>query len=145
MLAIKFVLLAGSLTALVVALFILLFDAHKVTHSPEPVQVRWRRATRLMLLAVILLLPGLSIVVVPSGMAGVRVSQLSGTLGAPLYPGTHFVTPLVQRVGMYNVRDQDHDGADGREGFLRQRCVEDGNGRKRPLALHAERALKSEC
>jgi len=106
MLAIKFVLLAGSLTALVAALFILLFDAHKVTHSSEPVQVRWRRATRLMLLAVILLLPGLSIVVVPSGMAGVRVSQLSGTLGAPLYPGTHFVTPLVQRVGMFNVRDQ---------------------------------------
>ena len=62
MLAIKFVLLSGSLTALVAALFILLFDAHKVTYSTEPVQIRWRRATRLMLLAVILLLPGLSIV-----------------------------------------------------------------------------------
>ena len=117
MLAIKFVLLAGSLTALVAALFILLFDAHKVMYSPEPVPVRWRRATRLMLLAVILLLPGLSIVVVPSGMAGVRVSQLSGTLGGALYPGTHFVTPLIQRVGIYNVRDQIYstNAADGKD------------------------------
>jgi regulator of protease activity HflC (stomatin/prohibitin superfamily) len=117
MLAIKFVLLAGSLTALVAALFILLFDARKVTYSQEPVQVRWRRATHLMLLAVILLLPGLSIVVVPSGMAGVRVSQLSGTLGGALYPGTHLVTPLIQRVGIYNVRDQIYstNAADGKD------------------------------
>src|SRR5258705_4817175 len=106
MLAIKFVLLAGSLTALLAALFILLFDAHKAAHSAEPVHVRWRHATRLMLLAVILLLPGLSIVVVPSGMAGVRVSQVSGTVGGTIYPGTHFVTPLVQHVETYNVRDQ---------------------------------------
>jgi hypothetical protein len=46
-------------------------------------------------IAVLLLLPGLSIVVVPSGTAGVRVSQVSGTLGGTIYPGTHFVSPLV--------------------------------------------------
>jgi regulator of protease activity HflC (stomatin/prohibitin superfamily) len=48
----------------------------------------------------------LAIVIVPSGSAGVRVSQLSGTLGGTLYPGTHFVMPLVHHVEMYNVRNQ---------------------------------------
>jgi len=36
----------------------------------------------------------------------VRVSQLSGTVGGTIYPGTHFVSPLTQHVEMYNVRDQ---------------------------------------
>jgi len=49
---------------------------------------------------------GLSIVVVPSGTAGVRVSQLSGAVGGTIYPGTHFVSPLVQHVELYRVRDQ---------------------------------------
>ena len=39
-------------------------------------------------------------------MAGVRVSQLSGTLPGTLYPGTHFVMPLVHHVELYNIRDQ---------------------------------------
>jgi regulator of protease activity HflC (stomatin/prohibitin superfamily) len=44
--------------------------------------------------------------VVPSGMAGVRVSQLSGTVGSTIYPGTHLVVPLIQHMETYNVRDQ---------------------------------------
>jgi regulator of protease activity HflC (stomatin/prohibitin superfamily) len=43
--------------------------------------------------------------VVPAGLAGVRVSQVSGTLPGTLYPGTHFVVPLVQRVETYSIRD----------------------------------------
>jgi regulator of protease activity HflC (stomatin/prohibitin superfamily) len=39
-------------------------------------------------------------------MAGVRVSQISGTLPGTLYPGTHFVMPLMHRVELYNIRDQ---------------------------------------
>src|ERR1019366_8286939 len=39
-------------------------------------------------------------------MAGVRVSQISGTLPGTLYPGLHLVLPLVQRIELYDVRDQ---------------------------------------
>jgi regulator of protease activity HflC (stomatin/prohibitin superfamily) len=46
-----------------------------------------------------------SIVVVPSGMGGVRISQIRGTLPGTLYPGTHFVTPLVESVQTFDLRD----------------------------------------
>ena len=36
----------------------------------------------------------------PSGMAGVRVSEFSGTRPGVLYPGLHLVTPLVDSVAM---------------------------------------------
>src|SRR5438270_290752 len=52
------------------------------------------------------LLVAFSIVVVPSGMAGVRVSQMSGTLPGTLYPGVHFVMPLVEDVALFDTRDQ---------------------------------------
>ena len=39
-------------------------------------------------------------------MAGVRVSQTKGTLAGTLYPGVHFVAPLVERVELFNTRDQ---------------------------------------
>jgi regulator of protease activity HflC (stomatin/prohibitin superfamily) len=55
------------------------------------------------LLAILL---GASIHVVPAGMAGIRVSQLSGTLPSTLYPGTHFVVPMVQSVSLYDTRDR---------------------------------------
>lgn len=65
-----------------------------------------RRATvRACLLAIAALLLSLSIQVVPAGMAGVRVSQLSGTLPGTLYPGIHFVLPLIQQVESYATRD----------------------------------------
>jgi regulator of protease activity HflC (stomatin/prohibitin superfamily) len=81
-------------------------DARKVMLQPDSTSIRWRLFTRYVVIAILLLLPGLSIVVVPSGMAGVRVSQLSGTVGGTIYPGTHFVSPLVQHMELYNVRDQ---------------------------------------
>jgi regulator of protease activity HflC (stomatin/prohibitin superfamily) len=67
---------------------------------------RWRLPIRLALLGLIPLLAGLSIAVVPAGMAGVRVSQISGTLPATLYPGLHLVVPLIQTVETYDLRDQ---------------------------------------
>ena len=69
-------------------------------------QPRWREGGRLAAMAVIPLLVGISIVVVPSGMAGVRISQMSGTLPGTLYPGLHLVFPLVQSVALYDTRDQ---------------------------------------
>ena len=68
--------------------------------------VRWRPAAQLAIAALIPLLLGISIVVVPAGMAGVRVSQVSGTLPGTVYPGLHLVVPLVQSVALYDMRDQ---------------------------------------
>jgi regulator of protease activity HflC (stomatin/prohibitin superfamily) len=69
-------------------------------------QLNWRLPGRLALFSLIPLLAGLSIAVVPAGMAGVRVSQISGTLPDTLYPGLHLVVPLVQTVQTYDMRDQ---------------------------------------
>lgn len=71
-----------------------------------PEELRWRLATALAVLAWFPLLLSLAIVVIPSGMAGVRVSQLSGTLPGTLYAGAHFVRPLIDRVALYDIRDQ---------------------------------------
>lgn len=68
--------------------------------------VRWQTAGKLAGLAWLPLLLGVSIVVVPSGTAGVRVSQLTGTRPGTLYPGLHFVIPLVERVALYDIRDR---------------------------------------
>ena len=106
MLAIKYVLLTGALSMFIAAAIVLGRDARKVMLQPDTSSIRWRLFTRYVVIAVLLLLPGLSVVVVPSGMAGVRVSQLSGTVGGTIYPGTHFVSPLTQHVELYNVRDQ---------------------------------------
>ena len=106
MLAIKYALLTGALSMFIAAAVVLARDARKVMLQPDSSSIRWRLFTRHVVIAILLLLPGLSIVVVPSGMAGVRVSQLSGTVGGTVYPGTHFVSPLVQQMELYTVRDQ---------------------------------------
>jgi hypothetical protein len=95
MLAIKYVLLTGALSMFIAAAVVLGTDARKVMLQPDSSSIRWRLFSRYVVIAVLLLLPGLSIVVVPSGTAGVRVSQVSGTLGGTIYPGAHFVSPLV--------------------------------------------------
>ena len=68
--------------------------------------VRWRLAQRLALLSLLPILLSLSIVVVPDGFAGVRVSQIWGARHGTLYPGVHFVTPLVDSVALYDTREQ---------------------------------------
>jgi regulator of protease activity HflC (stomatin/prohibitin superfamily) len=52
------------------------------------------------------LLVAFSIVVVPSGMAGVRISDVSGTVPGTLYPGAHMVMPLAEDVALFDTRDQ---------------------------------------
>jgi regulator of protease activity HflC (stomatin/prohibitin superfamily) len=73
-------------------------------HTPLP--VRWRTTIALALMAWIPLLAALAIAVIPSGHAGVRVSQVSGTRPGTLYAGTHFVTPLVDHVELFDLRDR---------------------------------------
>jgi regulator of protease activity HflC (stomatin/prohibitin superfamily) len=71
----------------------------------EEVAMAWRGPVMLALLACLPLLIAMSIVVVPSGMGGVRISQTRGTMPGTLYPGAHFVTPLVDSVELFDLRD----------------------------------------
>ncbi len=71
----------------------------------EPKEISWRSAVALALAACVPLLIAGSIVVVPSGMGGVRISQISGTLPGTLYPGVHFIAPLVDSVQTFDLRD----------------------------------------
>jgi len=102
----KYALLTASIGFFTAAAAVVAMDIREAVRSSRPLAARWPLAGRLALVAWVPLLLALSIVVVPSGSAGVRVSQLSGTLGGTLYPGTHFVMPLVHHVELFNVRDQ---------------------------------------
>ena len=75
------------------------------TLPPIP-RMRWRASLALALLAWGPILVAMGIVVVPSGVAGVRVSQTKGTLAGTLYPGAHFVTPMAESVALFDTRDQ---------------------------------------
>jgi regulator of protease activity HflC (stomatin/prohibitin superfamily) len=70
-----------------------------------PEEILLRGPLALILVACLPLLVAASIVVVPSGMGDVRVSQIRGTLPGTLYPGVHFVTPLVDSVQTFDLRD----------------------------------------
>ncbi|MBI5282603.1 MAG: hypothetical protein HY858_13040 [Candidatus Solibacter usitatus] len=78
-------------------------EPERPARSPEP--LRWRIALKLGLLSLLPLLAGLSILVVPSGFAAIRVSQVSGPRPGTLYPGVHAIVPLIERAELYNTRD----------------------------------------
>jgi hypothetical protein len=122
MLLLKYLLLSAGIAMFVIAAGILSFDAYllftwqrrRLKFDPEkgtpapglsPI-LRWRIPVALVMLAWAPLLISAGIVIVPSGMAGVRVSQTKGTLAGTPYPGVHFVIPLVERVELFNTRDQ---------------------------------------
>lgn len=73
---------------------------------PRAPKLEWDLIRKLAVAACIPTLLSLSIEVVPSGMGGVRVSQLSGTRPGTLYPGVHFVMPLTERLALFDIRDQ---------------------------------------
>ena len=68
--------------------------------------IRWITTTKLAVVAAALSLLGRSIIVIPDGTAGVRISQISGVRPGTLYSGTHLVFPLVTRVQLYDIRDK---------------------------------------
>src|SRR5215831_12296554 len=118
MLLLKYLLMWGGIAMMVIAAGMLLYDLYleieyrkaRAAGGTEPLPpirpVRWRGAIALALLGWGPILIALGIVVVPSGMAGVRVSQTKGTLAGTLYPGIHFVTPLAESVALFDTRDQ---------------------------------------
>jgi regulator of protease activity HflC (stomatin/prohibitin superfamily) len=74
--------------------------------STPPKPVRWRMTVALCSMAWAPILLALSFVVVPSGMAGVRISQTRGTEPGTLYPGVHGVVPLLEHVELFDIRDK---------------------------------------
>jgi len=118
MLALRYLLMTGGFGMILAAVSILAYDLYLemlyrraiavpgTQPAPVKTELRWRTSLALALLAWGPLLLAFSIVVVPSGMAGVRVSQISGTEPGTLYPGAHFVTPLVEDVAIFDTRDQ---------------------------------------
>src|SRR5579862_8438835 len=117
MLALRYLLMYGGLGMILAAVSILGYDFYRellyrralatpgATLPAQP-EWRWRTSVALGLLAWGPILLAFSIVVVPTGAAGVRVSQTSGTLPGTLYPGVHLVTPLVEDVALFDTRDQ---------------------------------------
>jgi len=73
---------------------------------PEPRPFRWRLFLGMIAIGCFSLLFANSIMVVPSGMGSVRVSQTRGTLPGTLYSGVHFVTPLVEQLQTFDLRDK---------------------------------------
>jgi regulator of protease activity HflC (stomatin/prohibitin superfamily) len=69
-------------------------------------QIRWGAAAKLAIIGAISGLLGVSILVIPDGEAGVRISQLSGVRPGTLYAGTHLIVPLVDRVQLFDIRDR---------------------------------------
>ena len=119
MLLVKYALLAAGFAGLAWSAALVLLDLRRREEHrrrlavapagevppPPPPPVRWRRAGREAAASGLALLYGMSIVVVPSGRAGVRVSQLWGTRPGALYPGVHVIKPLVEDVVLYDTRD----------------------------------------
>jgi regulator of protease activity HflC (stomatin/prohibitin superfamily) len=123
MLAIKYLLMVAGVLLLAAGAAIAIYDAWRVfQHSrwlargtgedvaPEmidgPQPVRWRISVALGVVACLPLLIAMSIVVVPSGMGGVCISDTRGTLPGTLYSGVHFIAPLGEHVQTFDLRDQ---------------------------------------
>jgi len=117
MLALKYLLMFGGFGMILVAVGILGYDLYAEmlrrralatpgADVPPIPERRWRTSIALILLAWAPILLAFSIVVVPTGMGGVRVSQTSGTVAGTLYPGVHMVKPLLEDVALFDTRDQ---------------------------------------
>jgi regulator of protease activity HflC (stomatin/prohibitin superfamily) len=102
-------LMAAALTIPLYGLWLRIRYAQKkaggVETVVEPEEIAWRGPVALALVGCLPLLVATSMVVVPTGMGGVRVSQIGGTEPGTLYPGLHFVTPLVETVQTFDLRE----------------------------------------
>jgi regulator of protease activity HflC (stomatin/prohibitin superfamily) len=136
MITLKNLLISGGLGMILVAVSILAYDFYREifyrqavktqdASADPPAQLRWRTSLALALLAWGPLLVAFSIVIVPSGMAGVRVSQISGTLPGTLYPGVHFVAPRIEDVALFDTRDQVYNTGSVEDGKVSAANVSD--------------------
>jgi regulator of protease activity HflC (stomatin/prohibitin superfamily) len=112
MYSLKVMLLLASAALVASAAGLVVYDLYRawVAWRREPAlafrRPRLRLPASLLAAAVGALLVHQSIAIVPSGFAGVRVSQLSGTRPGTLYPGVHFTRPLLERVALFDTKDR---------------------------------------
>ena len=117
MLALRSLLFVAGALLLATAVGITLYDlwimivyrrrlARGVEGLVEPEGIRWREPVALAIAACMPLLIAESVVVIPSGMGGVKVSQIRGTLPGTLYSGVHSITPLTETVQTFDLRDK---------------------------------------
>jgi regulator of protease activity HflC (stomatin/prohibitin superfamily) len=115
MVFLRYLLMFTGIGLLTGAAGILLWDLYQIlklrkaregdpTGFPESA-VRWEVAKKLAIFSVAPLLGAMSIAVVPSGAAGVRVNQFVGTRQGTMYPGVHLVPPLIETLETYDIRD----------------------------------------
>ncbi|HWB32878.1 MAG TPA: SPFH domain-containing protein [Acidobacteriaceae bacterium] len=156
MLMAKYVMLlvgAGLLTA---ALGMLLFDLAlamrfraakmrpRLEGEPEllePEAVRWKTAAKLGGAACMALLMAASVVVVPSGKGGVKVSASRGTLAGTLYPGVHLVMPMVEHVQLFDLRDRLFTTGAGEDGVTKPNGDKLDVAKAEPLEVQSKEGL----
>jgi regulator of protease activity HflC (stomatin/prohibitin superfamily) len=152
MLFLKYLLMAGGFGMFLIAAAILGYDLYlnlqykRALAIPgaavPPIHpVRWRTGLALALLAWAPMLIALGIIVVPSGMAGVRVSQTDGTLPGTLYPGVHMVTPLMENVALFDTRDQLFTTGAPEDGKETKKKEEKTGSKIAPLNVQAKEGL----
>src|SRR5262249_4792871 len=115
MILLRYLLIFAGIGLLIGAAAILAWDLYQILQfrkkpaddlgNASSPPLRWREARQLATVSAAPLLAGLSIIVVPTGMAGVRVNQFAGTRPGTLYPGVHWTLPLIEDVAMFNIRD----------------------------------------
>jgi regulator of protease activity HflC (stomatin/prohibitin superfamily) len=121
MLAMKYLLMVAGVLLLAAGAAITMYDLWRMfkpswgpagagdeaVKDPRPAEpVRWRTSVALGMVACLPLLIAMSIVVVPSGMGGVSISDTRGTLPGTLYSGVHFIAPLGEHVQTFDLRDK---------------------------------------
>ena len=109
MVLLRYLLIFAGIGLLAGAAAILVWDLYQILKSRKNRRgnsrrrLRWhgaRAAGDCSYHSLVPLLAGLSIAVVPSGSAGVRVNQFAGTRPATLYPGVHWIIPLIETSGV---------------------------------------------
>jgi regulator of protease activity HflC (stomatin/prohibitin superfamily) len=137
MVLLRYLLVFGGIMLLVGAVAILVMDVYQIvkfrkdpTREPPP-PPRYHAARTLGACAIAPLLVGLSIAVVPSGSAAVRVNQFAGTRPGTLYPGVHWIVPLVEEIELYDIRD----------GLFTTQAVDDPKKEKTALRVQTREGL----
>jgi regulator of protease activity HflC (stomatin/prohibitin superfamily) len=110
MILLRYLLILAGIALLTGAAAILAWDLYQILkprkQPGEPAApLRWQGARQLAVCSILPLLAGLSIAVIPSGSAAVRVNQFAGTRPATLYPGVHWMIPLIEQPELYSIRD----------------------------------------
>ncbi len=137
MVLLRYLLVFGGIMLLVGAVVILIMDVYQILKfrkdptREEPPPPRWHAAITLGACAVAPLLLGLSIAVVPSGSAAVRINQFAGTRPGTLYPGVHWIFPLVEEIELYDTRD----------GIFTTQAVDDPKKEKTALRVQTREGL----